>query len=207
MQASDPTTEGYSGVARDMKIDNVKGSFVLNVYSGSPADVSGVLPGDYITKVNGQAIDSTAKLVNVVGNLLAGKTYDFELIRGGARMTVPVKLTVRPADGSDSLAYRNLWPGMTVVRINDQIRNYPNLSIAKGLDGVVIAVVMDGGNGRDNQSPAAIAGLQTGDVITQINGKDVRTVADFYRYLGDKSRNITFKINRAGTELTIGITR
>ncbi len=61
-----------------------------------------MLPGDYVTKVNGQDIANTNKLVQVVGDLLAGKTYDFELIRDGDRKTVSVKLAVRPEDGSDA---------------------------------------------------------------------------------------------------------
>ena len=60
----------------------------------------------------------------------------------------------------------------------------------------------------DDQSPAAIAGFRPYDVITQINGKDVHTVMDFYKALNDKSKkDVTFKISRQGTDVTIGLTR
>jgi len=59
-----------------------------------------------------------------------------------------------------------------------------------------------------DQSPAAIAGFRAYDVINQINGKDIHTVMDFYKALNDKTRkDVTFKIKRQGTDITIGLTQ
>jgi serine protease Do len=208
VQPTDPGVDSYPGVARDLRVENVKGALVVNVYKNSPAEKAGILPGDYVVKVNGQDVANTNKLVQVVGDLLAGRTYDFEVIRYGERQKVSIKLAVRPEDGSDATSYKNLWTGLTVVHVNDQVRQQAGDSnIPKGVDGVMIGYVATG-NTPDDQSPAAIAGFRPYDVITQINGRDVHNVMDYYRALNDKAKKeVTFKIMRQGTEVSIGLTR
>ena len=205
VQPVDPSNEAYYGVTRDLKIENVKGALVVNVYKSSPADKAGVLPGDFITRVNGQDIVNTNKLIQVVGDLLAGRTYDFELIRYGEKTKLSIKLAVRPEEGSDATAYKNLWTGLSVVHVDEQVRQHDS-NIPKGVDGVMVGYVA--ADTPDNQSPAAIAGFRPYDVIAQVNGKDVHTVLDFYRALNDKSKkDVSFKISRSGTDITIGLTR
>ncbi len=204
----DPESDTLPGVGRDLKVDNVKGSLVLNVFKNSAADKGGLLPGDYITTANGTDIPNTNKLIQVVGDLLAGRTYDFEIIRNGEKTKVSVKLAVRPADGSDETAYSNMWPGLVVFHANDDARQLPGFNdIAKGVDGVMIQGALSGNNAQD-QSPAAIAGFRPGDLITQINGKDIHTVMDFYKAVNDRTKkDISFKISRQGTDVTIGMSR
>jgi S1-C subfamily serine protease len=204
VQPIDPSSDPYAGVAQDLKVDEAKGALIVNVYKDSPADKAGMLPGDFITRVNGQDVQSTNRLIQTVGDLLAGKSYDFELIRYGEKQKVSVVLTVRPPDGSDATSYNNLWAGLVVVRINDQIRQ--QLNIAKGMEGLAVGAVY--ADTPDNQTAAAMAGFRPGDVILQMNGKGVSSVMDFYKALNDKSKKeVAFKINRDGTELSIALPR
>jgi Do/DeqQ family serine protease len=189
----------YPGVAKDMRIEGVKGALVLNVFKNSPADKAGLMPGDYITRVNGQDIKNRDDLILLVGNLLAGRSYDFEVVRYGERQKLPIRLGVRD-DKSEASSYKNMWPGISVVRITDEIRKEADLE--KGLNGVVIGLV------ADPETPAGVAGLRPGDVILSINGKAVSTVMDFYKALNEKSRReVTFKVNRKGTEVTVTVGR
>ncbi|MGO9409711.1 MAG: Do family serine endopeptidase [Spirochaetia bacterium] len=205
IQASDPNNDSYPGVARDLKVTGVKGALVINVYHNSPAEKGGMLPGDYITRVNGEDIPDRDHLIQAVGDLIAGRPYDFEIVRYGEKMRLPISLGVRPDDTSDVTSYKYLWPGVTVVRINDQIRQ--DAGLAKGVEGVVVAY-LPGSDSADNESPASIAGLRPGDVVGQINGRDVHTIMDFYKLLNDTARkDVTFKINRKGTDVTIGMSR
>jgi len=205
IQAADPNNDSYPGVARDLSVAGVKGTLVINVYRNSPADKSGMLPGDYITRVNGQDIPDRDHLIQAVGDLPAGRSYDFEIIRYGEKVRLPIRLGVRPDDTSEVTSYKYLWPGVTVVRINDQIRQ--DAGLAKGVEGVVVAY-LPGSDSADNESPASIAGLRPGDVISQINGHEVHTIMDFYKLLNDNSKkDVTFKINRKGTDVTIGLSK
>jgi len=208
VQIADPNVDTYPGVAKDLRVDAAKGAMLLNVYRGQPSEKAGLLPGDFITRVNALDIANASKLTQVVGDLLADRPYDFELIRNGERVKLTIRLAVRPDEGSDALSYKNLWPGLTVVHVNDQVRQQSgDTSIPRGVDGVMIGYVAAGST-PDDQSPAAIGGFRPYDVITQINGRDVRTVMDFYKALNDKSKkDVTFKITRQGTDVTIGLTR
>jgi len=189
----------YPGFAKDLKVEGQKGAFVLNTYKGSPADKAGLLPGDYVLSADGMAIRNADHLTQVVGAMVAGRTYPFELVRYGERLKLSVKIGER--DEKDEVAqYKNLWPGMTVVRITDDIRK--EAAIGAGVEGVVIGYI------PDSDTPAAIAGFRPRDVITEINGRAVRTMLDFYRAINDRSKkDVTFRINRKNVEVTIGLVR
>jgi serine protease Do len=200
VQIGDVQDEGtYPGFAKDLKVNGVKGAFVWNLYRGSPADKGGMLPGDFVTQVGDTEIKDSGQLTQVVGGLLAGRNYDFELIRNGERMRLTVKIGVR--DDKDEVAqYKNLWPGMTVVNVTDDIRK--EAAIPAGVNGVAIGYL------PDQDTPASIAGFKPGDVITEINGRAVRTMLDYYKGINDKSKKeVTFRISRKGTEVTIGLGR
>jgi serine protease Do len=188
----------YPDFAKDMKVQGIEGAMVLNVYKGSPAFNAGLLPGDYVTRVDTTDIKNADQLTRVVGSLLAGSTYQFNFIRYGQKMSVPVKIAVRTQDVTT--LSRNLWPGMTVLDINDQIRQ--QVDIPAGVQGVVVGDIADQG------VPVAVAGFQTGDVIQSINGAQVRNVMDFFKALNDASRKtISFTILRQGTQVVIGVNR
>jgi len=210
VSVQDPTNDTVPGVAKDLKVDATKGALVVNVYKGSPADKAGMLPGDYVTRVNGQDVQNMNKLIQVVGDLLAGRTYEFDIVRYGDRLKVSVKLGVRPADNSDALSAKTLWPGLIVVHVNEGVRQLAaqagDNTIPEGVDGIMVASLVS--SGQQDQSPSAIAGLRVTDVITQMNGMNIRTAMDFYRALNDKSKNgLVIKVNRQGTDVTVTLPR
>jgi Do/DeqQ family serine protease len=187
----------YRGFAGDLKVKGVPGALLLDLFKGSPADKAGLLPGDYVTRIDGTDITNADRLTQVVGNLPAGKRYEFSVIRYGEKVTVPVTLGVR--DDKDTVAQdKNLWPGMTVLDIDDQVRQEAN--IPAGLKGVAVGYLA----GQD--TAASIAGLHAGDVITHVNGKRVDNILDFYRALNEK-KTVSFSIVRDGTDISIGLTK
>jgi serine protease Do len=186
----------YPQLAKDMKLDGIKGAFILDLYKGSPADRAGLRPGDYVTAVGSTAIVDANQLTQVIGSMEAGKTSSMSIIRFGEQKTLSVKVGER--DAKDTVAQgKNLWPGMTVVNIDDQIRQ--EARIPRGVRGVVVGSLVN------QDTPASIAGFRPGDVITAVNGKPVRNMMDFYRALNEGGTNASFKIVRDGTEITVGL--
>ena len=187
----------YPQLAKDMKVEGMKGAFVLDLYKGSPADRAGLKPGDYVTAVGTSPISDANQLTQIVGSLEAGKSSILTVTRFGEQKKLTV--TIGERDDKDQVAQgKNLWPGMTVVNLDEQIRQ--EASIPQNLRGVVVGSLVN------QDTPAAIAGFKPGDVITAVNGKSVRNMMDFYRALNEGSgRNASFQIVRDGTEVTIGL--
>ena len=183
--------------ASDMNLEGVSGAFVSNIFRDSPADKAGLQPGDYVTALNGIAIDNANQLLQLVGNLRPGERARFELIRGGSALTLTVRITARGADTEISKQASRVWPGMYLVDVSPDIRK--SLELPRFKDGVVVAAVEQG-------SASAVAGLRQGDLIESINGQDVKNVADFYSLInGKKAAELSFRIFRQGVELVIGL--
>ncbi len=190
----DPST--YPQLAQDMRVEGMKGAFVLGMYRGSPADRAGLRPGDYITAVGSTPVSDANQLTQVIGGLESGKTTDLTVVRFGERKSLTV--TIGRRDDQDKVAQaKNLWPGMTVVDLTDQVRQ--DAGIPSGVRGVVVGSLVN------QDAPAAIAGFRPGDVINAVNGKTVHNMMDFYRALDENTRSASFQIVRDGTEITISL--
>jgi len=191
----DASAQTLPGVAEDLKLQGKSGSFVINVYKGSPADKAGLLPGDYVVKAGDTVITSTQQLTGIVARVKAGTDLPTTVIRQGVEQTFTAHITERPADETTSDESK-LWPGMAVIQLTDAIRS--RVGAAQGVKGLVIASI-------DQQSAAGIAGLRTGDVLLEMNGTRLENVADFYRILnGAKSGEVSFLVSRQGREATVG---
>jgi Do/DeqQ family serine protease len=181
----------------DLGLGNRKGSFVYGVVKNSPAAAAGLQPGDYITRVNSQEITDMTQLTLTIGNMSAGSTARLDIIRLGETRELSVTIAEKPADENAKTA--GIWPGITAIKITDSIRNQLQLSPLSG--GLVVGSVEDG-------SGAQAAGIRAGDIIRLMNGNQVNSVFDFYRILGDFSKNeIMLELVRGNTSTTIGLVR
>ena len=154
--------------------EDTRGAFVFHVFQDSPADRSGLLPGDFITAVDGSDIRDSNELVLVVGDLYALETYDFTLLREGEEMTVPVTVGLRESDESISQKGGRLWPGIGVYPITPDLR--VELGLDSGVEGVFVGDI-------EPNTPFQRGGAQFGDIIVSLDSRPVRSMLDFYRIL------------------------
>jgi Do/DeqQ family serine protease len=183
-------------VLKDMRIPGSKGSFIPHVFRGSPADKSGILPGDFVTAINGKDLADTNALVQTVGDLAAGSKAEFTLVRDGA--TVKKTVTIDPRPKEADVKTMKLWPGFVVSVLTPELRD--QLDIAPAAEGLLVSQV-------EIRSTADIAGLKAGDLLKAINGKTLASVSDFYRALNEKASEIKLNFVREGVELSIGVSR
>jgi len=182
-----------------MKVKGTTGAFVFNVFRGSPADKGGIIPGDYIVKLNSTKIKDTLHLTNMIGDLPVDKTYDFIIIRAGKEITKKIKIEVRKSEDEITKSNKNLWPGFSIAPLTDALRK--QLKIDDSLKGILISAV-------DTGTPAQIAGLTEGDIITKVNQKTVNNPLDFYTaFTESNGGEIMLKLSRNGVELIIGLVR
>ena len=174
-----------------LRLENIRGALVTQVFLGSPAANGGIRPGDYITHVNGREARNVTSLQNLVGELRAGENALFTIVRDGQSMEIRVRIEARTDQvASDN---RRLWPGASVVPLTDQLRQTLNLD--RNTNGLVVTQIISG-------SPAEVMGLRQGDRITSVNGEPVNDIASFYRLLRERiSSELWFGIIRSDITL------
>ena len=64
--------------------------------AGGPADTAGIKTGDIITSIEGQPIDATHALEDILVRYAPGRTISVELYRDGKYVTVRLTLGTRP---------------------------------------------------------------------------------------------------------------
>jgi len=164
--------------AEALGLDGKRGALAAQVFIDSPADKGGIKPGDFITHVNGKEVRGVQQLQLVVGDLKPGDRATFTVIRDKK----PADFQVRIETRTDQVSSNNtkLWPGLTVVPLNDQIRE--TFDLDKDAKGLFVLEVTDG-------SPAKIIGMQRGDRIQSVNGEKVGDIAAFFKALREKTGN------------------
>lgn len=178
-------------------LDKAQGAIVSEVTPGGPAEKAGVKMGDLIVKFNGQDVHSQADLPRIVGQLAPGTKVTFDVIRKGKRETLQGTLeklkddsvAANPTANSESKATKTDALGLTVV---------PATGAEKGVQ--IMSVEPD--------SAAQRAGLQRGDIITQLDFVELDSVATYTKVVGGIPKNTAKAIRfvRKGTPIFRSIT-
>ncbi len=190
--------EELKRMEEDMQLEGIDGAFVKNVFNGSPASDGGILPGDYIIRLNGTDINDYLHLTRYLGSLDPGFAAEFDIIRAGKEIHLSIILTVREEEKEIASQNSNLWPGFSVLPMVDDIKEMLGNNLPNG-----IFV-----NGVFEDTPAFEAGLEYQDIITKINNQTINNMMDFYTILNDKkNRNLDLTVFRNGLELEIKLTR
>lgn len=193
VNSGDPSKE----LRDSMGIKTSQGAFVFDVFLGSPADKAGIQPGDLIIRVGENEVKNSNDLVRLVGNLTPKTVTDFQVIRSGKTLTLKVKIETRKPESELEDMAKKAWPGFSVVELTNQIRK--NLNI-RGDGNVIVGNVTPG-------SPAHSSGLTIGDIIREINGKRINSVADFYREINTDKKEFMIRVNRSGNDFLIGLVK
>ncbi len=166
-------------MANSLEINEKKGAFVYQVFTNSPADEGGIQSGDYILSLNGVEAMDRNHLTRMIGDMRPGERAEFVLIREGQKMSVTVRIKARAAEEDVKKMNNQAWPGVSVFPLIDSLRE--RLSLEDDVQGVFVAEVYP-------KTTMQVAGLQSGDIITGINGEDVESMQDFYAAIGSIGR-------------------
>ena len=194
IQDVDPAT--LPGVRSSLDLQDEEGALVVNVHQASPAEGK-LQPGDFVTSINGNNVTDATSLTRAVGELSPGTATTFDIVRFGESMSFEVTLAER-APEEEVQSASNLWPGGVAVGLTDQVRE--QLGIPNRLSGVLLIGVIA-------NSPFANAGLQNGDLVSEIGGESIETPADFYRAITDDSFRYAFTVFRRGDQGEVTVQR
>jgi serine protease Do len=186
--------------ATQLKLKEARGAEIVTIDHDAPAAKAGLHIHDVLLTMNTQPIEGQAELSRMLRELPAGRTVTFLLSRDGQLVTLQVQLadkstieadawsqhipvpdpdefpdqSVSPLSGSSFLAGigRNpLYTGLELDMLGPQLANYFGIHDGQGL--LVRRV--------DDNSPAALAGLRAGDVITKVNGQTMATTNQWFK--------------------------
>lgn len=183
---------GTSEYKEALGVKDKDGALASQIFMGSPAQKSGMHPGDYIISVAGHKVKDMEQVQREVGRLEAGKTVEFVVIRNGEE----VKLSVKIEERTEKVSSDNgkLWPGFVAVPVTEDVKKQFELDTDKG---VVVTNVLA-------KSPASALRLQQGDVITAVNGKSVKNLKEFYTELAKVDKSVNFDVYSNGGTITTG---
>ena len=158
---------------------------IITATPNSIAASAGVVPGDRILSVNGQAVSTWSDSMDAVGNALL--------------TLAPLPLTVRDPDGST----RQLLLPLNQLPAGKPIEQYlDKLGLQPAPPPAIAALVQPG-------QAAAQAGFQAGDHILSINGHPVADFIAFGKQVqteAAKSPRLAIIVQRHGQPLTIDVT-
>ena len=173
---------------------------IVGIVKGSPAERAELKPYDVIQTLNGNPVTSYSQFRTRLAFTKPGTEVRLGILRDGKPLDVKVKISQfspesaqRNSDDDDSDAQPGIASdfGLSLKSLSSEMRKQLGI---KTTQGVLVAGVAD-------DSYASFAGLRRGDVITEINRKQVKSIKDVETALKnakDKPRDLLFLIERNG---------
>ncbi len=190
------TVQGVNqALAQSFKLDKPEGALVAMVQPDSPADRAGLKPGDVVLMADGQAITDSGDLPAIIGEAKPGTTMKLQIWREGHKQELSAKL-VNDTDHKDNqLASKDTSaPGRLGLALRPL---QPDERKDSGLSGGLLV--------QDVSGPAAMAGIQPGDVLMAVNGKPVTTVEQVRQAVAGDRKSTALLIQRDGERLFVPV--
>ena len=189
-------------LAESFGLDRPAGALVTQVFADSPAEEGGLREGDIILSFNGRMIDLSSDLPHLVGRARAESVATLEIMRSGKRQKIEVTIgkldleNIGPQSSNSPLATNGNRIGIDIVDLEEVDKR--RLEVSKG---VLISQVYSG--------PAHEAGIQRGDVLTDIDGEAISSAEQLERLVaalpGDISVHIRIVRNKRPQYLALKV--
>jgi serine protease Do len=183
-------TRGWIGVqiqtvtpdlADSMGLKEATGALVSEPQKDSPAAKAGIQSGDVITTVNDAPVHDPRELGRKIGTMAPGTSVKLGVIHQGQAKTMTLTLGTLPnekeASTSQEQNQREVPDGELLPKLGLTLAPSGKVS-GSGNEGVVVT-------GVNADGVAAEHGFQVGDVILEVGGKTVSTLAEVRRSLAD----------------------
>ena len=209
LAAKGKVTRGWLGVsiqpltpdlAKGFGLKEPNGVLISDVVQDSPAAVAGVTSGDIIIEFDKKKVDSPQELQKAVASTQPGRAVPLKVWRDKGEKTLEIKIGETP-DDNVALKSTNKGKsllGLDVRPITPELARQLNL---RNPEGVIVFSV-------DDESAAAEAGLQRGDVIREVNRQRVRSLPDFEKATKDvkEGDRVTVLLQRGPQSLYVAYT-
>jgi len=210
LEKTGKVTRGYIGVeaqqvsdamAKALHLDANSGALIAGVQNDTPASHAGLQPGDVITAVNGQTVKNPRDLAVDIAAVQPGDEAKLQVLHDRDSKTVTVKVGPMPNEqvaSNDKGEPSQGRIGVALAPLSPDLRG--QLDVPDGTNGVVVRNVEPG-------SPADQAGVQAGDVIVGVGGKQVASPSEAANAIrgASKDRAVALRIIRDGQPMFVGV--
>lgn len=212
LEAAGHIVRGFIGVqsqaisqalANVFNLPDKAGALVARVEPDSPAAHAGVAAGDVIRAVNGRQVTSPRDLAGAIANIQPDHQARLDIIRNGRTQNITVTVTAMPEEGAERGGTQEqpheAGLGLSLGALSPALRR--QLAVPEGSTGAVVMRVEPG-------SPADLAGIAAGDVITSVNNAPVDGVAgatQMIRQAQKIGRAILLRVVRDGRAAFVAI--
>ena len=153
-------------------IKDQKGVLVTQINKGDPADNAGIKQNDIILSINGKNVQTIRELSRNVADSPLDKKIPIEIHRDGQEKTLYAKLITksdnRVSQGPEVEKKSDL--GLELAQLNPQIAQ--RLGYNEKEKGILVTGVQMG-------SKSSQAGIQRGDLIKEVNHREVTEIDEF----------------------------
>jgi serine protease Do len=175
-------------LARALGRDRPHGAMVTEVEAGSAADRAGLRSGDLIIGIDRVPIKRADQLPRHVARHAPGSTIEVHVLRNGNKLKLRAQLDKLEGDQPDDAPE-------SPRRKAPKTKKMLGLEIAAGRRGVKVVRVDRPGSG-----------LRPGDVIVEVNGRNVGSVQQFRDAVaGTKRRTALLKVRRGNGHRFVGV--
>jgi Do/DeqQ family serine protease len=173
-------------IAKALELESSQGGFIEQVVADSAADDAGIEAGDVIIKVNGKMVKTFAEIRGKIGSIGAGKNVELTVIKkDGSEKDYDVTLKKQETAKVEAASIHRMLDGAELENNSDTL-------------GIDIKSV-------EEDSPAAIIGLQRGDVISGINRTRIKSIGELRSYLNDNKGVFALNVVRGNSTLFLMI--
>ncbi|MFN7783333.1 MAG: Do family serine endopeptidase [Lysobacterales bacterium] len=168
-------------LAAMLDVAGARGAVVTRVRPGSPAAEAGLQPGDVITAIAQQPVDSPQTLNNKEGLLPVGEPITLEYLREGRSQRIELRLKPQLSQ----LLGSALDPRLDGA----EFTALPQRSRQQGVSGIRVERVADG-------SRAARSGLAAGDLVTGVNRFRIDSLDTFGEVIEMRPQQLALSVVR-----------
>ncbi len=172
----DNNTRITKDIQEAMELPGTDGILLNDIVENSPAEEAGLEHGDVIVSLDGEQIKDFNDFLLKIGEHFPGDTVELGVIHDKQLKTVELTLGDRDEYQTASMSSPALsgdghsWRGLNVINLSDEMAQQYDLEMMTS--GVVVVHV-------DEDSFASESDIREGDVILEIEGKQINNTRDF----------------------------
>lgn len=187
-----------SDIAESLGLSRPRGALVTKIERNGPFDRAGIRVGDLILRMEGNRLDDPDELGYRLATRSLGEDVTFLVRRGNKRLRISLRLVPPPETvprDEQMITGRSPLAGAIIANLSPALAQ--EIGSTKN-EGVVILSVEPG-------SPAQRYRFKEGDIIMELNGREMENARQMVRRIGRGGRIWRFKLARNGRVLRFAI--